>query len=456
MTIINKSSADEFRDRLLPITITHAFETVPLYRRLYERIPSIERVGLSRLDELPIVSKEIIVKAGEEALSSTTKTDYIQYTSGTTGRPMLVHRSYAEATAIEQFFTKLIMDEPEQEIRPIVLSLSSFIHGTPTSVPGKAFVLSACIMDDETAKTAMQLLLERYNLPGFEDHISTLSGPVAQVVLFTQYLHEAGVDTAACHLQQLSVYGRYLSEYYWRFLREAWACPIVDRYSLTEVFGGATDYEKAGAVFDVHVIPQVVDAEGKCLTDEGEGRLILTSLYPFMQRQPMIRYDTGDIFALKRDEKGLSRFKFRGRRSISIAYPENPRQYSLTGTDSLDAISVMEPGLPGSYLLMGADILDVLDGLPIVRRSSHAGELSIKNRIIYGMPVFSVDLDNSVAGLTQISLKVELVCPVSHVRPYADEVSQQIRRSVLALSPKLAAAENNGTIRFDVQALDPK
>lgn len=444
--IQNLDKIAEFRNRLLAKTIHHAFNTVPLYRKLYGNISQIDKFSLDDLDRLPIIDKKIIQTSGEDALSYTVQTRYFQYTSGTTDFPFIIHRSYEESDFINRFFAKLL-EEDMSELHSLVLSLSDFIHGTPTSIPGKDFVIPICILDGSTAKFAVQLLLKQYNLSGFSKNVNVISGPLAQVVLFTQYLVENGYEPKKYNIKQICIFGHYLSDHYFRFLKEHWNCVIVNRYSLTEAFGGATEIDKTSFVFDVHIIPQVVNEHGVGL-DEGEGRLILTSLFPFVQRQPMIRYDTGDIFTLKKDASGNAKFSFRGRSRrctdiTKVLHSDKKIKGNFDGNIHHKPDECIK-----KYILCEADILDVLDGVSIIRRTSHAGEIPIKNRQVFGLPFFSLDF-NKESNRSQILLNVQ--CESELPPLLLREASEHIRESMLNKSKTLADEVNTGNINFRVE-----
>ncbi|MBV8817913.1 MAG: hypothetical protein JO022_06125 [Acidobacteriaceae bacterium] len=91
-------------------------------------------------------------------------------------------------------------------------------------------------------------------------------------------------------------FGFYVTSHLRERVRQTLGMQIIDRFSVSEVFGGATECEEDGWYsFDPLIIPEVVSlASGQPLT-EGIGELVLTALYPFQECQPIVRYATGDL-----------------------------------------------------------------------------------------------------------------------------------------------------------------
>src|SRR5262249_30793939 len=109
----------------------------------------------------------------------------------------------------------------------------------------------------------------------------------------TRIEYPNGLET---HLKYLVSFGEYVTAKWRSAYAEIWGCPLIDRYSLSEVFGGATQSPVCGWYhFDPFVIPEVVSNRTKKPIAEGIGYLLLTALYPFQEAQPLVRYFTGDL-----------------------------------------------------------------------------------------------------------------------------------------------------------------
>jgi hypothetical protein len=92
------------------------------------------------------------------------------------------------------------------------------------------------------------------------------------------------------------LYGGHVTPTRKRLLSRLWQASVRDNYSLTEVFGGATECGIGGPwVFDPHLVAEVVHPRTFEPVDDGVGVLLLTTLYPFVQQMPLVRYCTNDL-----------------------------------------------------------------------------------------------------------------------------------------------------------------
>lgn len=427
---MNKREATlAFRERLIGPTVEHAISTVPMYRALYAGMS--RRASLASLADLPPVAKRMAREAGLEGLSTAVGTCLIQYTSGTTGTPLIIHRSHEEITAIGKFFATL--QDPYDGDMPVVLSLANIVHGSPTPVPGQSFVIAGACYDEHTATSTRMLLLSDHSLPGFENRVSVISGPLAQIMYFTQYLLETGVTLDKIGVRYLSVYGDYLSEPYLKYLQDAWKCPIVDKYSLSEIFGGGRRVNSEPIVFDVHVIPEVVDPDGVPITEGQVGRLLMTSLYPFVQRQPFIRYETGDLFSVQTDNHGDFVYTFRGRGLHSLEHPTEA----------------------GTYLVFGADVMDVIDGNPLLAGDSYSTAIPIRAKKVFQNTSFAGQVLDKGWGRWSATLYLESTIPLGHQPEFRSAIEGELRRRIVARSPGLQRVLGNNTFRFNVSLQEP-
>lgn len=72
---------------------------------------------------------------------------------------------------------------------------------------------------------------------------------------------------------------------------------VFDKYGVSEIFSNATSCPRCTAYhFDPFVVAEVVDVDDVHRSiDSGIGQLLLTTLYPFTQMTPLVRYQTGDL-----------------------------------------------------------------------------------------------------------------------------------------------------------------
>jgi len=419
---IRDDPAEPFRNALVYDTVRKAFEGSPFYRDLYAGVDleAVREVG--DLSRLPIVDKDLLRRAGKDALCEGLEHAYVQHTSGTTGEPFLIHRSREEADFIERFFGGLMERDGDPEVRSLTLSLQAEEHGTPTIIPVKPLVL-----DGAEPEERVSLLRRRFDAEGVEPRISAISGPLPEVCALTErMLAEGSPEDMA--VRYVTTIGYYPTERLRRAISEAWGgALIVDRYSLSEVFGGATRCPLCdGAHFDTYVVPEVVDAathEPLPADADGTGVLVLTSLYPFVQLQPFIRYWTGDLFELLRGVCRAPSYRFLGRLGHAL----------------------FDPASPGRLLLSGIDMLETLDGCPEINREEHdCLELPMACGRVH-----------EEGDRIRLELRLEIVMNPAFSPDLAASLRRKIEEELRRRSPRLAAELDSGRVVLEQTLLRP-
>lgn len=430
----SQADRDGLRNELIPGTVATAFAGSPFYRALYENhninVAAIQNVN--DLQALPVVTKDQLRTAGRAALCwpDRTPVSHIQNTTGTTGEQFFLYRSVAETKFIFDFYAELAAAEPHPHPAPVMLQLQLPHHGTSTSVPAPVFAIPFSVNDDHLIEYAVVLLRKEFDIPGVDRRVSILSGSQTGILTLTNYLLEHDVDCKReFGIKLIHVEGRYLTSRWRRVLREAWGAAISDKYSLAEVFGGAGWCgECEGFHFDPHVVPELIDFAGEKTLGAGVGVLLLTSLYPFVQLQPMIRYATGDIFALDPDRCSEPRFEFLGRRSHALFNPKNPSELWLTGIDIIEALD------PIPEINRTARFRD----LTSVQYSKATGRLRVRG------------YRQEMNGICNLTLKVEVSVPISLYPERRQTLEKEIAADLLARSTTLSQLVSKGEVTLGV------
>ena len=333
------------RDTLLRDTVAWCTASSPWYRK---RFPDPERFrGLADLATLPVLFREQVVEHHADLLCDTSLPAAVQHTTGTTGAFLQLHRSAAEQAFIWEFFAAQSAVRPQPEVRPLHLNLVNAYHGALTPMPSSAYVLSAGVYDRAQASQARGLLERSYELPGVEERVSVVMGTERMVKALTAYLLEEGFDLAGSPVRTVVLFGGHVTPARKRLLGALWGAGVQDQYSLTEVFGGATECGIGGPwVFDPHVVPEVVHPATFEPVTEGVGVLLLTGLYPFMQQMPLVRYCTNDLVEVVDPD---------GPAGVQVRYVGRvPR--SVLASDAPDG--TVEP------LLLSGPLFEVLEAVP--------------------------------------------------------------------------------------------
>lgn len=424
----------EFRNKLLPITIANAISRSKFYSDFYRN--SIRHVqSVQDLQGLPILTKELVIDNFGDLIVGKELPALIQHTTGTTGTPLPIYRSQEEINFITNFFSSLI-DNSDTRLIPLVLHLSDLYHGPSLQIPAQEYSLPVGITDDVLLSQAAHLLTEEQNIPGVEKKVSVIVGLVPYVKTLTNYLLETGFDFSNTDIKTIVPLCTIITPRWRKILTSVWNANVVDRYSLSEIFGGATYCLKCKNYhFDAFVIPEVVDPFSSRPISSGVGILVLTSLYPFVQKQPMIRYWTGDLVEISQDscQKDLS-VRFKGRMS-NACYIEN---------DNIKEI-----------VILPVDLYETLDQIPDIGFSERLTDISIiRDHSSAGSLKFKLE-KRKIKQKTRIKLKIELRYSPKLYLKRVSYLHRQIRTKLFRKSPTLRDYVNRGLVCFEIEFTGP-
>lgn len=427
------------RNKLLHLTVTKAREGSQFYNKLYSKskLGPDTVIRLGDLAKLPIVRKEDIVRAGIGARCDVDggKVALVQHTSGTTGEPFFFYRSPSEVRFIGEFFSDLQQTCRRPGPKPLMLVLSGVDwHGTPTPVPGNAFPIHCGLHSEEYLELAVHLLGRTFDIPEVNQRINVLTGS-NELLMFTNWCLERGLNCGEeFEVERIQITGIYLTERWRRRLEEVWQAPVTDRYTISEHFGGATYVpSQRGFCFDPHIAYELVDFSGQPAEDESPGILLLTSLFPFVQMQPLIRYWTGDVFARSAaDADGVPIFRFLGRERQALFHPAHPAELLLTGVDVIEAV----------------------DGYPEVARTVTFAGYPLKYLSADGDPICRGYVSSS-ADSFDLLLKIESAVPLHLFPDRQKELGELIRTDLLRRSSRLKALVENGDAELRVVLVSP-
>lgn len=417
-TAPDRNEEDCLRDTLLSGTVTRAVEDCRYYSELYSSVDWTRVHLLEDLAALPIVSRTDLQQAGMTAVSKAVCCSYIQNTSSSTGAPFFVHRSREEAEFIDQFYGALLTDVPAPDPLPIVLSLQGTFHGTNTSIPSRAFVLHGT-----PHKNSLAALNRRFEIPGVASSVSVLSGPLRFIAALTNLMLLEGNESRYLGLDAIYTSGDYLSSRLAALISASWECPIIDRLTMAEAFGGATSCDRCGGYhYDPTVVPEIVRPSSLEPTNNGVGLVAITTLYPFVQMQPLLRYLTGDVGEIFESPCSRRSYRFLG------------RVEHLLVNDSKDV------------LLTGADILEALDAFPTIARC--------KNNEL-GLPFAYGTMSHRPGGSLALELILELTFEPALFPAAVDALDANVVAALRNRSPALARALESSEVTLRVVALRP-
>jgi phenylacetate-coenzyme A ligase PaaK-like adenylate-forming protein len=372
-------------------TVHHANAVSPYYRDRSDygiEIPASQDREPD-LTALPILTRSILHDHAGELLAEGLRLRSIVHSSGTTGQPVEIYKSFEEVEFVGHFFRKLFAPAFALPLRPISLGFPTPHHGAPIPMPSPALTLASGVTDDTLIQDAARVLRAQYAIAGHETRVSTISGMGFQILFFTSYLLEQGIDPRGFELRAVNVAGGFVPAHWRRFLEDAWGSVVNDRYSLTETVGGATRC-KCCHLFkpDPQILVEVLDVDSDAPIAEGVGKLVVTNLYPFAQMMPLIRYDTGDLVRLARCPRdGTKAFEFLGRRRNCISLVERGERHWLVLSAPLHEILATIPDL---------NVFEWFSNVRVVR-----------DRTVGSLPIVAVR-EEQVGELLAITIRCEL------------------------------------------------
>ena len=389
----------------------------------------------------PLLVRQDVIENFYDLLHAEHTVASISHTSGTTGPPLNVYKGATELSFVQSYYWHMSRPLAEKLIeQPLVMSFPNFYHGAGASMPGIGLSLVGGVTDDTLIQDAAKVLTTRYRIPGYSNHVTSVSGLAHHILFFTSYLLEQGCDLRSIGVRSVNVTGGYIPPHWRDFLQVSWGALVFDRFTLTEAIGGATRCLRCGKFhFDHNVYTEVVDVDTDEPVEEGVGKLLITSLHPFVQMQPLIRYFTGDLVRRTPNACGVSlTIEFLGRMKNCVRLPA-------------------ELGPDRPWLLFSTTVNDVLSSMPDVRVYDLFANVRVaKDRTVGSFPLYCVRTAVGERGRTDIDIDIELrYAPHAH-RERVRELRQKITNHLMTASAALAQATADGTAALNVSFYAPE
>jgi phenylacetate-coenzyme A ligase PaaK-like adenylate-forming protein len=377
---------------LLRRTLLHAKTYARYYgsRSIYR--DAIESALESPLHACPTINRQTVAENFSEFLASDVVPRSVCHTSGTTGQPLEVYKSYEEVDFVYKFYSRLFSPVlAAMASRPLTVSFPTPHHGVPVPMPSPGFAFISGVMDDTLIQDAVRVLKQKYEIPGHDSRISILSGMAFQVLFFTSYLLEQKIDPSDFRLNAVNIAGGFVPTHWRRFLKRNWNAQINDRFSLTESLAGASRCQECEWFKpDPHLIAETVDVDTGQPVQQGIGRLVITDLYPFVQMQPLIRYETGDLVESR----------------VCSCWPLPVLRF--LGREK-NAISSKRGGERRRWLIFSSELYEFLATLPDLRVYDWFSNVRVaRDRTVGSLPLVSVKSTLSQDGKIKITLSAEL------------------------------------------------
>jgi hypothetical protein len=332
-------------DSLLIETLAHAAKA-PFYARTWKDAwRGVQSV--KQLARLPIIDKPTASKHQAELIVGARPPGVGVVSSGTTRGeqyvdPLNVPRTPKELAAAASSAVAVPADAGW------TLSVVSVHHGLPKRLEGHREIMLPWL-HDANALAMLETTLRSPQPDGKRITAMVIgSGPIK---VLTAYLQERGSDPKSFGVELIGTFSYRLSSTWKRLVEERFGAQVFDNYSLSEFPTPFTTCEFCGWLHTGQP-PMVVEllelGADRPARSGAAGRLVFTSLAPWVTTMPLIRYDTNDV---------------------AIAGPVCKR----TGQNGLKVLGRRRHGLEidGAFVLNAVDVRDVLEALPESEKTTH-------------------------------------------------------------------------------------
>jgi phenylacetate-coenzyme A ligase PaaK-like adenylate-forming protein len=317
------------------IRVAHAFESgeldcVPHYRSHRERGHSF--------DNLPLIAKRDIRERPEQFVSSASSSSKVWRgkSHGTTGRPMDIFFSdeyYFDALylPIRKAAAAFGFDEPfsNRVFAVGIGEVGTFALLDPTNSVGPYVEMGVDTANGKTISHAMDFI--RQYRPAFVS-----SRPNLLLLLIEQLMSS---DLGDYKPVAVMSGGETLLPRLKSKIEHAFACPVINRYGMSEVGFIASECQHGYLHIDTsahHV--EIVSDSGQPVSDDVVGQIVISGIRNSIM--PLLRYNTGDIGALRREPCECGSFSprlvyFGGREIPNLSLPTGGSFSPLILTGSL-------------------------------------------------------------------------------------------------------------------------
>lgn len=388
----NQALLNTLHSYLLKRTVEHARRNTRFYAQApeYERWNTVPDGDPPDLSCWPVINRQHVADRLQDFIAGDVRLRSVAHTTGTTGATINVYKSHEEVAFLTRYYLQMFQPQVETLASlPLSLSFPNFHHGAQIPLPAVGIPFFSGLTDDGLLRETVRMLETTYSIPGHDARISLLSGPEHELQFFTSYLLEQGRDPRAFGIAAINTTGSHLSAHRRKFLRDAWGAAVNDYFTLTEIIGGAMRCHGCEHFhLDPLVVGEVVDVDTGLPVGQGVGALVLTSLHPFVQMQPLVRYETGDLVRRSESEcVGTMTFEFLGKRRNAVGLRRDGR------TD---------------WLIFPAPLYDFLSPVPDI--NLHAWNANVRtasDRSIGSLPLIAIRTADE-GGRLRVDLVVEL------------------------------------------------
>jgi len=433
-----------FGDDLLAATLRHAADNIPFYNYLKDR---------DKLDilEFPVVFEHQICSRLSDFIFLSRYPDFVLESGGTTGKdPSIIFRNLEE---FQQTFSFQHGVRPGEYFDPscfssFAINLIDYNHGFSIQPSHGQPVISLPLENSGHIKVIIKILDEGLRIAGQHKSASHLVGSINKIKILTSHLMNLGRSPSTeWDVAHITTHGFHASRIWRSRLESFWGAHVESMYGLTE-FNTSASRECPGC--GGFRLPKTVHSEmlrPDTLTriGEGDGVLVLTSLYPFVKVMPRIRYWTGDMFRTGQGDKaclvcGGKSLRFRGRADYCLINADEKRfEVLVSPIDIVEAVEALDD----------VAVDDRFQQILYDRDS-----LSFEQGMSVGCPAIHISIENNTENHSRtMRLKVEVSFDPNQYPSRASNVCEELLAGLAYGSPDWSQKMSEASAAVDIQIL---
>jgi phenylacetate-CoA ligase len=283
--------------------VSHCYNNVPYYKRTFDAIGLLPKdiQSIDDIQKIPILTKEIIRREGEDLLAKNTDFRYVKSgkTGGTTGAPTRIYKDTEDRSltwaAYYRWYQWMGVSLGDKEIT---------FWGAKTITKGQSFTswLKDNLLRLLFNKRAINSFdINNDRLPNIIDKLNKvkpviIKGYLSSLLRIAEYINDNEI-VLSFRPKAISTTTETLLPNHREILKRAFRAEVFDQYGCGEVGSIAFECEQHTGlhITSEHVIVEVLDSENKPIM-ETSGRLVVTNLDNFAM--PILRFENGDVSTL--------------------------------------------------------------------------------------------------------------------------------------------------------------
>ena len=293
-------------DSAIRCVVASAYRAVSLFRSRLdaEGISPAQIDSRQALAFLPPVSRDgratipldRLLREGTQAARC-----HVGPTSGTTGTPLMVYMSRAEA-----LFRRIVLFLAMRRCARLAIPFSIAEVGTGRAGVGRERPFTHRLGLSRTERILRDLSPEAQAERLWETRAQVITGHPSCLEIVAEAIDDLGLS-GSLDTRLVACRGEILTARTRALLERAFGCPVSDFYNCEEIGNVAWECPERPGVMHISTdgcVVEILDDDGRAVPDGEEGNVVLTNL--FNLTMPFVRYQIGDRATLLQTERRCS------------------------------------------------------------------------------------------------------------------------------------------------------